>query len=63
VELGEANVPERLVYAPFIGAGFAFLLVLKFVGSEFAKAVTITNGVYIMLQPVFSFLIIPFLLF
>lgn len=44
------NVPERLVYAPFIGAGFAWILVLVCVGPRFAKAVTITNGVYIIMR-------------
>jgi hypothetical protein len=37
------------VYAPFIGAGFALILVLGFTGSLSAKDVTITNGVYTML--------------
>ena len=40
------------MYAPFIGAGFACLLSLDLTISYYAKAVTITNGVYTMLGAV-----------
>ena len=40
------------VYAPFIGAGIVRVLVLGYVDSSFAKAVTIKNGVYTMLAVV-----------
>jgi hypothetical protein len=40
------------VYAPFIIAGFVRVLVLGYVDSSFAKAVTIKNGVYTMLAVV-----------
>ena len=36
------------------GAGFALVLVLGYVGSCHAKAVTITNGVYTMCVPSMS---------
>jgi hypothetical protein len=40
------------VYAPFIGAGFAWLTISYLGNSYYAKAVTITNGVYTMLGAV-----------
>jgi len=51
-ELDEVNVLERLVYAPLIGAGFALLIISYLYNSYYAKAVTITNGVYTMLGAV-----------
>jgi hypothetical protein len=43
------------VYAPFIGAGFAWQILLSDVGSWFAKDVTIKNGVYTMIGVVSYF--------
>jgi len=43
------KLAERLVFAPLIGAGFAWVFILVYVVLWFAKAVTITNGVYTML--------------
>ena len=40
------------MYAAFIGAAFAVYMILGYVGLWVAKAVTITNGVYIMLAVV-----------
>ena len=40
--------------APLIGAGFAWVILLGYVSSLFAKAVTIKNGVYIMLAVVIT---------